>query len=230
MPRRLWTEIEFSDWMACCGLSSKQAAHVLGVSDITVIRIRNGHSYVKDALALKAKAHRARSFSTDGSDGELLDSTAATSEIAGLTSHFGNAVVTGITSAILRGWTSANLAQFRQLRQPERMPAPSEWNGLSLEWLPTPPIDLVHEVEYRIDQNLGSYRIASIERTLVDLVVLRERGSLNKDDVMEAWTGAFRLADQEPEIPRISDLAARFGVAEPVGALLGVFGDASAAA
>jgi hypothetical protein len=213
VQKKLWTEVEFGDWMSRCGLSAKQASEILGVSELTVIRNRHGQTAVKDTVALRAIAYAEASRTTVGGDAELLDSMAAQAEISVLLAEFEHAVVTGMTSAILRGWTSANLWFFRQLRQPERRPAPKEWNGLKLEWHPTDPLDLVTEVECRIDQEGRPYRIASIERTLVDLAVFMAAGDVVEDDFAEAWAGAFAAGGQVPDAGRIRELAARHGVA-----------------
>ncbi len=212
VQKKLWTEVEFGDWMSRCGLSAKQAAEILGVSELTVIRNRHGQTAVKDAVALKAIAYAEASRTTVGSDAELLDSMAAQSEVAVLLAEFEHAVITGMTSAILRGWTSANLWFSRQLRQPERRPAPKKWNGLKLEWLPTDTLDLVAEVECRIDQDGRPYRIASIERTLVDLALCQATGDIVEDDFSEAWAGAFAHGGQVPDATRIRELAVRHGV------------------
>jgi hypothetical protein len=220
MRKKMWTEEEFGDWMSRCGLSTKQASAILGVSESTVIRNRNGQTAVKDDVARRAMAYLEDSLTTVGSDADLLDAMAEQADIADLAAEFEHAVVTGMTSAVLRGWTSANIGFYRQLRQPERRPVPGEWNGLRLEWLPTDPIDLIADVECRTDQNGRHYRIASIERTLVDLAVLVAAGEIAMDDLKEAWTGAFEAGEQKPDAARIRDLAARCGVAKIAEELL----------
>lgn len=212
MRKKTWTEVEFSDWMSDCGLSAKQASAILGVSDMTVIRYRHGQTAVKDDVALKAKAYAESSRKTVGGDAELLDAMAAQAEVASLLGEFKHAVVTGRTSAILRGWTSENLWSHRTLRQPLRRPAPREWSGLTLEWYPTDPLDLITDVECRVDQEGHPYRIASIERTLVDLAVFMAAGDLVEDDFRESWAGAFAHGGQVPDTDRIRELASRSGV------------------
>jgi hypothetical protein len=212
LKKKLWTEVEFGDWMSRCGLSAKQASEILGVSELTVIRNRHGQTAVKDAVARKAMAYADGSRTTIGPDADLLDSMAAQAEIAALLAKFEHAVVTGRTSAILRGWTSENLWFHRQLRQPERRPAPKEWEGLSLEWHPTDPLDLITDVECRVDQEGRPYRIASIERTLVDLAVFLAAGDIVEDDFAEAWAGAFAGGGQLPDAGRIRELATRHGI------------------
>lgn len=212
MRKKLWTDLEFKDWMSVCGLSAKQASAVLGVSDMTVIRYRHGQTAVKDEITQKAVAYVESSRSTVGSDAQLLDAMAEQAEIASLLAEFEHAVVTGRTSAILRGWTSENLWSHRTLRQPLRRPAPRVWSGLTLEWYPTDPLDLITDVECRIDQEGRPYRIASIERTLVDLAVFMAAGDLVEDDFREAWAGAFAHGGQVPDTDRIRELASRSGV------------------
>jgi hypothetical protein len=212
VQKKIWTEVNFRDWMSRCGLSKKQAAAVLGVTEIMIRRNRNGQTAVKDDVALKAMAYVDGSITTKGPDGELLDSTATLSEIAALCAEFEYSVVTGLTSAILRGWTSANIGQFRQLRQPVRRPTATVWNDLRLEWMPTETLDLIEDVECRLDQDGRPYRIASIERTLVDIAVLFAQGDVTSDDFQEAWMGAFNLSEQAPNLERIRTLADRNGV------------------
>jgi hypothetical protein len=218
--KKLWTEVEFKNWMSHCGLSVKQASAILGVSDMTVIRNRHGQTAVKDEVARKAIAYAEASKTTIGSDAELLDSMAAQAEISVLLGEFENAIVTGMTSAILRGWTSANLWFHRQLRQPQRRPAPKVWNGLKLEWYPTAPLDLIADIECRFDQEGRPYRIASIERTLVDLAVFLAAGDIVDDDFRECWAGAFARGGQLPDIVRIRELGTRSGVARLVESYL----------
>ncbi len=218
MRKKLWTEVEFKDWMSRCGLSAKQASAILGVSDMTVIRNRHGQTAVKDETARRAMDYVESSRKTIGGDAELLDAMATQAEIASLLSEFEHAVVTGRTSAILRGWTSENLWSHRTLRQPERRPTPREWAGLTLEWYPTNPLDLITDVECRVDQGGRPYRIASIERTLVDLAASMAAGDLVEDDFREAWAGAFAHGGQAPDTDRIRELAHRYGVARIVDA------------
>lgn len=216
----MWSDIEFKDWMSRCGLSAKQAAKILGVSDMTVIRNRNAQTAVKDEVARKAIAYADGSRTTTGGDAELLDSMAAQADIAVLLSEFGHASIMGRTSAILRGWTSDNIWFHRQLRQPERRPAPKEWNGLTLEWYPTDPLELMSDIECRVDQEGRPYRIASIERTLVDLAVMLSAGEIVQDEFIECWSGAFASGGQAPDIERLRNLAEQAGVGRIVEAQL----------
>ncbi|NTF17910.1 hypothetical protein G6L37_05805 [Agrobacterium rubi] len=220
MQKKLWSEVDFSDWMSECGLSSKQAAVILGVSEITVIRNRNGQTAVKDVIARKAMAYRTASVTTLGADGDLLDAMAAQADVADLVAEFEHASITGRTSAILRGWTSENIWFHRQLRQPERRPVPKEWNGLSLEWYPANPLDLVSDIECRNDREGRAYRIASIERTLVDLAVMLASGDIVDDEFNECWSGAFASGGQVPDIHHVRALADRFGVGRIIEAHL----------
>jgi hypothetical protein len=149
---------------------------------------------------------------------QLIDSYAAQIDLADLCEEFPLAVVTGFTSATMRGWTSANMGSFRQLRQPNRSPRPEKWDGLILDWYPTDPLELTSDVECRLDENGRPYRIASIERTLVDLVVAES--GLTVDDIEESFAGAFASGGQTPDIGLVRTLAMKAGMLESLRSYL----------
>lgn len=195
MARRVWTTDDFVRWLSASGLSAPQLATVLDVSERTAKRLRAGEVGVKDAMTARAQEWLGQSRTTVGRDAELLDSYAAQADWADLCQALPNAHVTGMQSAIARGWTSANSHGFRQLSQPERMPQPAKWQDYDLEWLPG--VDLPWGVEVREDTDGRPYRVASAERTLLEMAV--HEGYIGEDDVGEAYNGAFHLAEHTPD-------------------------------
>ncbi|MDX0532966.1 hypothetical protein GOL26_28775 [Sinorhizobium medicae] len=195
MARR-WQTKDFNEWMAWSGLSSPQAAVVLGVSERTVKRMRSGEVGIKDNIFMAAMGYATASAATTSSkDALLLGSYADQADWAALCSAFPLAHVTGMSSAIGRGWTSANSHNFRQLSQPERMPQPAKFEAFDLEWFPA--WGLPWGVEQRLDEKGRPFRVASPERTLLELAV--HEGHLGEDDVGEAYRGAFAFSDRAPD-------------------------------
>lgn len=196
MVKRVWTTDDFLRWLSASGLSAPQLATILDVSERTAKRLRSGEVGVKDAMAARAQEWLGNSRTTVGRDAELLDSYSAQADWADLCAAFPNAHLTGMQSAIARGWTSANSHGFRQLCQPERMPQPPKWGDYDLEWLPG--VDLPWGVEIREDTDGRPYRVASAERTLLELAV--NESLFGIDDVEEAFRGAFDLSANRPDM------------------------------
>jgi hypothetical protein len=195
MAKRIWSTEDFQKWLSASGLSAPQLAAVLGVSERTAKRLRSGEVGVKDKMTARAQEWLGQSRTTIGRDSELLDSYAAQADWADLCQAFPNAHITTMQSAIARGWTSANSHNFRQLSQPERMPQPAKWGYYDLEWIPG--VDLPWGVEVREDTDGRPYRVASAERTLLELAV--NEGMFGEDDVGEVYNGAFHLAGKAPD-------------------------------
>lgn len=168
MPRRIWDETDFAAWRKATGLSAERAAVVLGVTDRTVQRMTSGAAQVKDEVARKAMAFVETSRTTTDYFGEKLDAVAAQMDMAGLCDQFPFAHVTGMTSAIARGWTSAPMTKVVYLAQPERLPAPTIFEKTKIVWYPGHDLEIC--IECRVDGRGRSYRIASAERTLLDLI------------------------------------------------------------
>ena len=196
MARRVWTTEDFQAWLAASGLSAPQLAAVLDVSERTAKRLRSGEVGVKDAMTERAQSWLANSRTTTGRDAELLDSYATQADWADLCTAFPNAHVTAMQSAIARGWTSANSHGFRQLSQPERMPQPTKWGDYDLEWIRG--VDLPWGVEVREDTDGRPYRVASAERTLLELAV--NESMFGIDDVEECYRGAFADGGTRPDV------------------------------
>lgn len=213
MARRVWTTEDFQRWLSASGLSSPQLASVLDVSERTAKRLRSGEVGVKDRMTARAQEWLGQSRTTTGRDAELVDSYAAQADWADLCQAFANAHVTAMQSAIARGWTSANSNGFRQLSQPERMPQPKTWSDYELEWLPG--VDLPWGVEVREDTDGRPYRVASAERTLLELAV--NETLFGEDDVGEAFHGAFHLLESAPSRALLLTKAKERGLDDLVG-------------
>jgi hypothetical protein len=189
--------------MTACGLSAPMSAVVLGVGERTVKRMLADDVGVKDIIAAKAEEFLGRSRTTSGRDAELLDSYADQADFAQLCSAFPYAHLTGMSSAIARGWISANSNMIRCLAQPVRMPQPATWEGFALEWWPAD--DLPWGVECRLDSEGRPYRVASAERTLLELA--DHEGPLGEADVVEAYAGAFSFSEQRPDVLKVRQQA-----------------------
>lgn|GEM_PF-4067571 len=213
MARRIWATEDFQRWLSASGLSSPQLAAVLDVSERTAKRLRSGEVGVKDAMTAHAQEWLGRSRTTVSRDAELLDSYAAQADWADLCAAFPNAHVTAMQSAIARGWTSANSHGYRQLSQPERMPQPTKWQDYDLEWLRG--VDLPWGVEVREDTDGRPYRVASAERTLLELAA--NESLFGEDDVGEAYRGAFSLSETAPSRSTLLTKAKERGLDDLVG-------------
>lgn len=181
--------------MKATGLSAPMTADILGVGERTVKRMVADDVGIKDVIAGRAEEFLGQSRTTSGRDAEMLDSYADQADFAQLCSAFPHAHVTGLSSAIARGWTSANSNFHRVLSQPVRMYQPAAWEGFELEWWPAG--DLPWGVECRLDSEGRPYRVASAERTLLELA--DHEGVLGEADVEEAYAGAFSLSERRPD-------------------------------
>jgi len=172
------------------------AADILQVGERTVKRMLADDVGIKDTIAARAEEFLGKSRTTSGRDAELLDSYADQADFAAICAAFPYAHITGLSSAIARGWTSANSNFHRQLAQPIRMYQPAAWEGFELEWWPAG--DLPWEVECRVDTGGRPYRVASAERTLLELA--DHEGVLGEADVEEAYAGAFSFSERRPDV------------------------------
>lgn len=206
MVRRVWSNQDFARWLSASGLSSRQAAVVLGISERTVKRIRTEDVGVKDDVAERAQAWIRSTRVTGGEDALNLDSYAAQAEFAAICEAFPLAHITCMSSAIARGWTSANSNNIRQLAQPPRLRKAKKWQAFELEWFDTD--GLPWGVECRVDADGRPYRIASPERTLVELAVHGMHAGYG-DDISEAYQGAMDLSETPPGLKTVYELAKR---------------------
>lgn len=193
--------------MASCGLSAPMAANILGVGERTVKRMLADDVGIKDIIAARAEEFIGNSRTTSGRDAELLDSYADQADFAAICAAFPHAHLTGLSSAIARGWTSANSNMHRQLSQPIRMYQPAEWEGFELEWWPA--ADLPWGVECRLDAEGRPYRVASAERTLLELA--DHEGVLGEAEVVEAYAGAFSFSERRPDVLMVRQQATKRG-------------------
>lgn len=181
--------------MKATGLSAPMAAAVLGVGERTIKRMVAENVGIKDIIAGRAEEFLGKSRTTSGRDAALMDSYADQADFAGVCAAFPHAHITGLSSAIARGWTSANSNFHRQLAQPVRMYQPAAWEGFELEWWPA--ADLPWGVECRLDAEGRPYRVASAERTLLELA--DHEGVLGEVEVEEAYAGAFNFSERRPD-------------------------------
>jgi hypothetical protein len=213
MARRVWTTDDFQRWLSASGLSAPQLAAVFDVSERTAKRLRSGEVGVKDKMTARAQEWLGKSRTTVGRDAELLDSYAAQADWAYLCQAFPNAHITGMQSAIARGWMSGNSHNFRQLAQPERMPQPAKWGDYDIEWLRG--VDLPWGVEVREDTDGRPYRVASAERTLLELAA--NEALFGEDDVGECYHGAIHLSESAPSRAILMTKAKARGLDDLVG-------------
>lgn len=205
--RRTWTPEDFDAWATRCGLSAPQAAAVLELSERNVQRIRSGRVGVKDGYTAKAIAFEEASRTTTGQSAVNLDGFADDENFALLCERLPLAHVSSLTSAIARGWTSAMTNRRRTMSQPIRMAQPEKIADWSIDW--TASDGLPWGVECRRDAEGRPYRIASIERTIIDLIVNVD--VIGEPDVVEAIVGAFRLSEQLPDMAILRARAAEVG-------------------
>lgn len=176
---------EFTAWMTRCGLSSSTAGAVLGLSRATIKRLR-ADGNVKTVVAKAMEAYEARSQTTIGRPGRTLDEDAAQWEFHLVTSGIDQCYVTGMTSAIARGWSTGSYNSRRWIGMAPYRYNPTEVAGQEIVKVNT--YGLPWGIEVRTDADGNTYRIASPERTLLDLTIAEaEAGEYEVD---EAWQGA----------------------------------------
>lgn len=161
-----WTEADFAAWMDRNGLRAADAAAILFLTPTSVKRIKSGAQTLTprtQALALSFENQRMR-FD------EGIDSQADLADLAETCEEVEFSVVTGVTAAAMRGWTTASThVRFVALPpQPARLRMP---DGVFA--LPDPHLPL--RVELRHDASGRSYRMADPVRTVVDAVRDAER-------------------------------------------------------
>lgn len=182
-----WDSQAFTDWCARCGLSISTASRALGVSRATVQRLRQGQVKISARTSIAAEAWESRSAVTTGDAGAQLDAFATEAAFADLCAELPGAHLTGLTSAIARGWTTANLAGYRHVGQASRTVQASRAAGADL--IVVTSDDLPNGVEIRRDGEGRTYRVASPGRTLIDLVALEQ--ATGPDIVAEAYIAAM---------------------------------------
>lgn len=207
MQPRKWTNSDFNSWIARCGLSATRAAEVLGVHEATVHRLKSGQTVmIKNSIADKAIEFEAKSKATVGEDAAVLDSSAMLDGWADVCEQAPLVFITGLSSAIARGWTSANSNGYLTVSQPIRIASPEVPDHDLKVW----PTEDFWGIEVRADTNGRAYRVASIERTIVDMLV--HESDLGEQAIEEAFLGAFALSEQRPDASLIYQRARQTGV------------------
>lgn len=182
--------VNFTEWMTLCGLSASTAGDVLGLSRATIKRLRAG-GLIKPVILKAMQAYEEQSRTTTGRPGRTLDEEAAQSEFHLVTSEIEQCYVTGLTSAIARGWTTAGHNGFTWIGMAPYRHNPKEVAGQEI--IKINSYGLPWGIEVRTDADGNAYRIASPERTLLDLTLgADEAGDFNVD---EAWRGAASEAE-----------------------------------
>jgi len=161
-----WTERDFAAWMERNGLRAADAAAILFLTPTSVKRIKSGSQALlprTQALALAFETQRMRSD-------EGIDSQADLADLAETCEDVELSVVTGVTAAAMRGWTTASThVRFVALPpQPARLRMPD-----GVYALPDPHLPV--RVELRHDASGRPYRMADPVRTVVDAVRDAER-------------------------------------------------------
>lgn len=203
----MWNETEFAAWRLSTGLSAEQISGLLSVSDRTVQRMTDGSAIVSDKVTLAARKFTRVSRTTDGDDGDTMDSVAEQCGWADVCAKHRHLYVTGMSAAIARGWTSAKMGRRFFVSQPPRMVRPEVEGKTKLVWLPHS--DMLYSVECRDDSAGRPYRIACAELTLLD--VLDNEGDHTVDELLEAMNGARHLAKQRVDVVHVKRLAALRG-------------------
>lgn len=156
-----WNEQDFAGWMARNGLRAADAAAVLFLTPTSVKRIKSGAQTLMPRTQALALAFEATRKATD----EGIDSQADFADLAETCDEVELSVVTGVTAAAMRGWTTASThVRFVALPpQPARLRMP---DGVFALADPHP----ADRVELRRDASGRAYRLADPVRTVVDAV------------------------------------------------------------
>jgi hypothetical protein len=150
--------LDFLAWQTRNGLTKEQAALVIELSPKSVQRIRTGTQGVG-----RWQQHLAETFEANRRVSDDLDVMAAAMDLAVACEAAPFGIVTGITSAALRGWSTAT-AHDRILAMPPHPAAltqPENVIAVACTLLP-------EHVELRTDVDGRTYRLADPVRTLVD--------------------------------------------------------------
>jgi len=156
------TKQEFADWMTRNGYRVKDAAERLGLTPLSVKRMKAGTQAVTRQTAMLVEKDEAARLVTDAD----VDMAATLADVADTCALVPFSVVTGVTAAVLRGWTTANVhVQFVALPpHPARFRMPGE----EIVALPDPL--LPERVELHRDRDGRWFRIADPVRTVVDAI------------------------------------------------------------
>lgn len=149
---------DFLAWQTRNGLTKEQAAAIVELSPKSVQRIRTGTQGVG-----RWQQHLAEAFEASRRVSDDLDIMAAAMDLAVACEAAPLGVVTGVTSAALRGWSTA-ATHDRILAMPPHpavLTQPGDVLAVACTLLP-------ERVELRTDVDGRTYRLADPVRTLVD--------------------------------------------------------------
>lgn len=172
-----WDAAKFADWMDRNGLRASDAANVLRLTRTSVQRVKSGAQALHPLRQDLAVAFEERRTVSDD-----VDEMAATADLAETCAAVHMAVVTGVTAAAVRGWTSAS-THDRYVVLPVRFAAMSVPDGVVTIGCPQLP----NRVEIRTDVEGRPYRLADPVRTVVDM--LRDdvrQGEFHAEEVIRA--------------------------------------------
>lgn len=156
-----WNEADFVAWMSRNGLTAAAAAEVLYLTATSVKRIRNGSQAILIRTQALAEDFEMRRTVVDPE----LDSQADVADVADTCRDIEFSVITGMTSAALRGWTTASThVRFVALPpRPAKLRLPAGVFAVADRHLP-------RRVELHSDSSGRWFRLADPVRTVVDAV------------------------------------------------------------
>lgn len=154
----IWSSSEFNNWVKRNGLRNADAAEILFLTPTSVSRLRNGNQAMTPRTQAMAEIYAAGGFVSDD-----IDVTAEVAELATTCAEVEMSVITGVTAAAMRGWTTASVHdRFIALPpHPAALKMPSNTHALACPLLP-------ERVEVRKDIAGNWYRLADPVRTVVD--------------------------------------------------------------
>ncbi|WP_315922416.1 hypothetical protein [Mesorhizobium sp. SP-1A] len=155
-----WTKEDFNGWMDRNGLTYVEACEVLNLSIDDVCHLMDGTKPVWAEDQERAERFEASRFVSDD-----IDMAAALAELSNTCKLCPQGVITGVSAAALRGWTTANTHVYFVALLPEYVGKPLPSNVV-----PVVTDNILDRVEVRKDVEGGWYRLADPVRTVVDAV------------------------------------------------------------
>lgn len=161
---------KFKNWMSDTGLSNNQATQALGVSLSTIKRMKRGvlpiSSQIKTSMYLYDKLSMA-------SINKHLHAEAVRQKFDYICTESKYGYISGVTSAIARGWLDESYNDIIYLGLPINTGAPEKIMGKTIKRIYS--INLPHGIHHRIpEKSCFPYRIASIDRTVMDCCICPE--------------------------------------------------------
>lgn len=161
MTKATWSKEEFKNWIERNGLRTVDAADVLRLSKTSVLRIKSGAQGLTRSIQALAELFEERRIVADH-----IDNMAASADLAEKCRDTVYGVVTGVSAAAMRGWTSASTNYWFMAMPGEHLAnfeVPDTLETLACDQLPD-------RVEVRKDVDGNWYRLADPVRTVVDAV------------------------------------------------------------